>query len=51
MIKDLTWYLMSPEVTAGRAVWIKASFKIPGHAVIMHLDGTLGVFTDLALKI
>lgn len=42
---------MSPEVTAGRAMWINASFKISGHTVIMHLDTTLRVFTDLALKI
>lgn len=42
---------MSPEVTAGRAVWIDASFKISGHTVMMHLDSTHTIFTDLALKI
>lgn len=41
---------MSPEVAAVRTMWINASFKIPGHAVIMQLDTTIRVFTDLALK-
>lgn len=42
---------MRPEDTAGRAMWIDASFKISGHAVIMHLYPAFRVFTDLALEI
>lgn len=51
VIKTLTRDLVSPEDTAGRAVWVDAPFKISGNAVIMHLDPTLRVFTDLALEI